>query len=129
MDERTDAYSSPINIGLDPGFGATLAAWVGLNGAQVATVPSVVGVGSTDLGLLLVGNLGRRRRACQPDRVAFDEITYLVGDNVARYARPEERMGYLRLTDRCGRGDNGFAFRHVRGKHPKSHSRSGSLTR
>jgi hypothetical protein len=53
-------------------------------------------VGSTDLGLLSVGDLARRRRSRQPDRVAFDGITYLMGENVARYARPVERMDLLR---------------------------------
>lgn len=99
MDEGIDAYSSPISIGLDPGFGATKAAYIGREGVQVVMVPSVVGVGSTDLGLLSVGNLGRRRRSRQPDRVAFEEIAYLVGENVARYARPVERMDFLRLSD------------------------------
>jgi hypothetical protein len=88
-----------VNIGLDPGFGGAKAACTGLKGAQVATVPSVVGVGSTDLGLLSVGNVGRRRRSRRPDQVTFDEITYLVGENVARYARPVERMDFLRLSD------------------------------
>jgi MYXO-CTERM domain-containing protein len=60
-------------------------------------VPSVVGVGETDLGLLSLGALGRRRRSRQPDQVTFDKITYLVGEGVARYARPVERMDFLRL--------------------------------
>jgi len=95
-------HNGPINIGLDPGFGGAKAACVGLEGAQVATVPSVVGVGSTDVGMLSVGNLGRRsaRRASrQPDQVSFGDVTYLVGENVARYARPVERMDFLRLSD------------------------------
>jgi hypothetical protein len=104
MDSTTDKDSGPtsvgpINIGLDPGFGGVKAACIGLEGAQMATVPSVVGVGSTDLGLLSVGYLGRRRRSRQPDQVTFDKITYLVGENVARYARPVERMDFLRLND------------------------------
>lgn len=104
MDNMTDTDSGPtsvgpFNIGLDPGLGGTKAACIGREGAQVATVPSVVGVGSTDLGLLSVGNLGRRRRPRQPDQVTFDKITYLVGENVARYARPVERMDFLRLSD------------------------------
>jgi len=104
MDNTTATDSNPttvgsINIGLDPGFGGLKAACIGLEGAQVATVPSVVGVGSTDLGLLSVGYLGRRRRSRQPDQVTFDKITYLVGENVARYARPVERMDFLRLSE------------------------------
>lgn len=104
MDKKTDTRIGSINIGLDPGFGAFKAACIGAEGARVATVLSVVGVGSTDMGMLSVGNLGSRgaRRAAQPDQVTFDmgEVrTYLVGENVARYARPLERMDFLRLSD------------------------------
>jgi hypothetical protein len=91
--------TQPVNVGLDPGFGGVKAAYIGREGAQMATVPSIVGVGSIDLGLLSVGNLGRRRRSRQPDQVTFDQITYLVGEGVARYARPVERMDFLRLSD------------------------------
>ena len=97
MDSKTEAQT--LNIGLDPGFGGAKAACVGPEGARVATVPSVVGVGQTDLGLLSVGKLGRRRRSRQPDQVRFEGMTYLVGENVARYARPVERMDFLRLSD------------------------------
>jgi hypothetical protein len=31
--------------------------------------------------------------------VSFEGVTYLVGENVARYARPVERMDFLRLSD------------------------------
>ena len=60
MDSMTDTDSrpssvGPFNIGLDPGFGGVKAAYIGREGAQVVTVPSVVGVGETDLGLLSVG--------------------------------------------------------------------------
>ena len=93
-----------LTLGLDPGFGAMKAACVGPNGLQVAGVPSVVGIGETDLGMLSLGNLGRRRTR-QPDRVAFSltgtggGITYLVGEHVARFARPVQRMDFLRLSD------------------------------
>ena len=97
MDGNTEARN--ISIGLDPGFGGTKAACIAPDGACVAIVPSVVGVGQTDLGLLSVGSLGRRRRSRQPDQVAFADMVYLVGDNVARYARPVERMDFLRLSD------------------------------
>jgi hypothetical protein len=95
--ERVDAHRS--NVGLDPGFGGFKAACVGPGSTQVVTVPSVVGVGETDMGLLSLGALGRRRRSRQPDQVTFDKITYLVGEGVARYARPVERMDFLRLRD------------------------------
>jgi hypothetical protein len=99
MAESRPTSVGPVNIGLDPGFGGVKAAYIGREGAQVATVPSVVGVGETDMGLLSLGDLGRRRRSRQPDQISFDNITYLVGEGVARYARPVERMDFLRLRD------------------------------
>ena len=89
-----------LNIGLDPGFGAFKAANPGhdSNSPLVASVVSVVGVGQTDLGLLSLGDLGRRRSR-QPDKVTFGGVCYLAGENVARYARPIQRMDFLRLSD------------------------------
>jgi len=86
-------------IGLDPGFGNFKAALI-QEEPQAAVVPSVVGVGETDLGLLSLGALARRRRHT-PDRVSFAGVTYLVGEHVARFARParRERMDFLRLSD------------------------------
>ncbi|MFN3762241.1 MAG: hypothetical protein ACK4WK_03445 [Anaerolineae bacterium] len=86
-------------IGVDPGFGNFKAAAVTEQGVQVAVVPSVVGVGETDLGLLSLGDLGGKRRGPVPDRVEFGGVAYLVGDGVARYARPVQRMDLHRLTD------------------------------
>jgi len=88
-----------FHIGLDPGFGNFKIATVAPATIQVAVVPSVVGVGETDLGLLSLGKLGRRRHRREPDRVTSGGVTYLVGENVARYARPVQRMDFLRLSD------------------------------
>ena len=87
------------NVGLDPGFGGFKAACIGSGSTWVVTMHSVVGVGETDMGLLSLGALGRRRRSRQPDQVTFDNVTYLVREGVARYARPVERMDFLRLRD------------------------------
>ncbi len=59
---------------------------------------SVVGIGDTDLGLLSLGRFGRRRRRL-PHTIAWDGVTYLTGPHVAEYARPVERMDFLRLSD------------------------------
>jgi len=91
-----------ISIGVDPGFGNFKVATATASASErvnVTVVPSVVGVGETDLGLLSIGSLGRRRRQAVPDRVTFGGVTYLVGENVARYARPVQRMDFLRLSD------------------------------
>jgi hypothetical protein len=98
MTHPTGDGSGRVHVGLDPGFGNFKAASVGA-GMRVAVVPSVVGVGDTDLGLLSLGSLARRRRSHRPDLVSYDGITYLAGQNVARYARPLERMDFLRLSD------------------------------
>jgi hypothetical protein len=97
MDERSQVCRSAVALGLDPGFGAMKAARVALHGDQVAIVPSGVGVGSTDLGMLSVGSLGRRRQSPRRTQVGSNGITYLVGENAAGYARAVERMGFLRL--------------------------------
>jgi len=88
-----------LQLGVDPGFGNFKVAAVGKEGVQVSIVPSVVGVGETDLGMLSLGNLGRRRHRPVPDRVAFGGVTYLVGEGVARFTRPVQRMDFLRLSD------------------------------
>ena len=85
-------------IGIDPGFGGFKAARVTESGVQVAVVPSVVGAGRADLGLLSAGDLTRRSRVL-PDRVVFGGTEYLVGEGVFRYARPVQRMDFLRLSD------------------------------
>jgi hypothetical protein len=88
-----------ITLGIDPGYGNFKVARVTAEGARFVAVPSVVGVGETDVGLLGLGSVGRRRRRSTPDRVTFEGVTYLVGEGVARFARPVQRMDFLRLSD------------------------------
>jgi len=65
------------SIALDPGFGGFKAAEVQGDAIRVVTVPSVVGTGSTDLGMLdLAGVTGRRRRSDQPHHVVFEGTEY-----------------------------------------------------
>lgn len=87
-----------IIIGLDPGFGGIKVAAIENGTLRTAHVPAAVGVGSTDLGFLSIGSLGRRRRTQQPDVVTLNGVTYLVGHNVHLYARPVERTDFLHLT-------------------------------
>ena len=86
-------------IGLDPGFGGIKVAAIEDGALRIAHVPAVVGVGNTDLGLLSLGTVARRRREEKPYTVTFDDVSYLVGHNVHRYARPGERMDFQRLTE------------------------------
>ena len=86
-----------IIVGYDPGFGNSKAALI--NGSvKTAHLPSIVGVGNTEVGLL-DASLGNSRRRNLPDSTSFDGVSYLVGENVAQYAQPVERMDFQRLSD------------------------------
>ncbi|RPH61230.1 MAG: hypothetical protein EHM81_04655, partial [Chloroflexi bacterium] len=63
-----------------------------------AIIPSLVGVGKTDFGLLSAGNLRRSTRE-MPHVVAWNGTQYLVGQHVEQFTRPTERMDFLRLAD------------------------------
>jgi hypothetical protein len=88
---------TPQIVGLDLGFGNFKAA----TSSHVVAIPSVVGVGETDLGLLSAGlALGHAQTHLkQPDTVAWDGVKYLVGERVSEFARPIERMDFQRLAD------------------------------
>lgn len=88
-----------IRLGVDPGFGNFKIACVEAGENRLVTIPSVVGVGETDLGLLSLGTLSRRQRQTVPDKVTCSGATYLVGEGVSRFARPVQRMDMLRLSD------------------------------
>lgn len=62
-------------------------------------VPSVVGVGQTEMGLLSLGQFSRGHKKEQPYAVTWDGASYLVGPHVHRFARPVERMDFQRLSD------------------------------
>ena len=97
-------------IAIDPGFHAIKVAEVrdpGASRPDVCAVDSVVGIGSTNLGMLEVGLT--RVKTVKPYRVQFGDkvlreasMEYLVGPEVARYARPIERMDFNRLGDSPG---------------------------
>jgi len=86
-------------IGCDPGFGGVKVAEVRGDAIEARVVPSVVGVGSTEAGALNLAGVVRSKRQEHPSLVAFDGVEYLVGPNVARFARPIERMDFARFTD------------------------------
>ena len=62
-------------------------------------LPSRVGMGATELGMLSLGTLGRGRSVPRPHTVSWGGVTYLVGPHVERFAQPVERMNFLRLSD------------------------------
>jgi hypothetical protein len=61
-------------------------------------IPSLVGVGKTDFGLLSVGS-PRRATLDMPHVIQWNETQYLVGEHVEMYTVPTERMDFLRLAD------------------------------
>ena len=89
------------NIALDPGFGGFKIAGVDRDSGEVATrvLPSVVGIGSTDMGLLSLAGVVRSKRRRVPYRVVYEGVEQLVGPNVEDFARPVERLDFQRLTD------------------------------
>ena len=86
-------------LGLDPGFGGFKVVEATGEGHRSVHLPSVVGVGDTDTGLLTLGSLGARRNGQQPLSVAWDRACYLAGHRVSSFARPIERMDFLRLSE------------------------------
>ena len=89
--------SLELNVAIDIGFHAIKVAAVVGGDLITTTLPAVVGVGETDLGLLQVG-LTRQVRGQKPFVICIDGQTYLVGPHVAQYARPIERLDFDRLS-------------------------------
>lgn len=82
---------------IDPGFGGIKVAWVDQGQIKTGVIPSVVGIGRVgDMGML---GLGRQRRAERPLTVHFDNIQYLVGENIHRYTTPIEELDHTRLSE------------------------------
>ncbi len=86
-------------LGLDPGFGGFKVVEATGEGHRSVHLPSVVGVGDTDTGLLSLGTFGGHRFDHRPVAVSWNGVSYLAGNRVAHYARPIERMDFLRLSD------------------------------
>ncbi|MGD1997153.1 MAG: hypothetical protein PVH62_10320, partial [Anaerolineae bacterium] len=88
------------SLAFDFGYGNSKMALVvteqGRARLRTSVIPSVVGIGNTDIGRLSMGGLGRQRRRNLPDEVLIDGVTYLVGENVHRYAEPLQRTDFHR---------------------------------
>ncbi|MEA3350513.1 MAG: ParM/StbA family protein [Chloroflexota bacterium] len=66
-------------------------------------VPSTVGVGSTDLGGLTLGDFSKGHRTETPHKVEWGQTSsYLVGENVAQFTRPLESLNFQRFSDGLG---------------------------
>lgn len=64
-----------------------------------ACVVSSIGVGQTDVGNLSLGQLSKGHERKLPSTVKWGESSYLVGEHVAAYARPLERLDFQRLSE------------------------------
>ena len=64
---------------------------------KYAHLPSIVGVGTTDGGLLSAGRLTKNVK--RPLEVSMSNANYLVGLHVEKYATVVERMDFARLSD------------------------------
>jgi hypothetical protein len=84
-------------MGCDPGASSVRMAEVKGGSIVTAIVPAVVGVGDIK-ATGMAGALMRSAKAV-PDRIAFGEVEYLVGENVEAFARPVERIDLERFTD------------------------------
>ena len=70
---------------------------------QAIHVPSTVGVGTTDLGGLTLGDFSKGQRSETPHVVEWGKTSrYLVGENVAQFARPLESLDFQRFSDGLG---------------------------
>jgi len=86
-----------FKIALDPGFGSFKVAAV-VNGKILTTsLPSLVGVGQTDLGMLQTGLT--RQKKLLPHQITLNGQTLLTGQHVGLYARPSQRLDTERLGD------------------------------
>lgn len=98
-------YQTEIETGaVDPGFGGIKTARViqrddGNLGMATYTLPSVVGVGTTNTGVLGLSGIIRQRPQARPIKVSYDGLDYLVGEGLGRYAAPSEHMDFDRFTD------------------------------
>ena len=94
---NTTNFSQPFyRVALDPGFHSIKAATVFDGQLHTATLPALVGVGETNLGMLQTGITRQKRNL--PYTLVMDGQPYLVGPHVARFARPIERLDFNRLT-------------------------------
>lgn len=85
-------------FGWDPGYGSQKAAYI--NGTMNTVVmPSVAGIGRIEASGLSLAGLDSQKRGDAPYQVSFEGMEYLVGPNVATYARPIEQLDSSRFVD------------------------------
>ena len=85
---------------MDAGFHSFKGAFVLDGKVHTITLPAIVGLGETDLGLLQPG-LTRQKKQL-PFVVRVDDQPFLVGPFVNLFTRPVERLDFDRLSQNSG---------------------------
>ena len=87
-----------LKIAIDPGYGSFKAAIVFNGKILITTIPSLVGMGQTELGLLQAGITRQKKQV--PHRITFSNAqTLLVGQYVELFTQPTQRLDAERLGD------------------------------
>ena len=101
--EKVDAHPALTNrirrIGLDPGFGGFKVSELEGDSIRVEITPAVVGVGKKERGVLGFPTPDSQLGRDKPLRVSYGGVEYLVGQNIHLYARPVQRLDFLRLSE------------------------------
>ncbi|MAT45164.1 MAG: hypothetical protein CL609_22785 [Anaerolineaceae bacterium] len=92
-----ESLSKPLKIAIDFGFHSIKAASFNESECITFSLPSVVGVGDTSIGLLKTG-ISRAKKDV-PYTVVYKGQSYLVGPFVSKFCRPVERVDFDRLID------------------------------
>jgi hypothetical protein len=79
---------STKRLAIDPGRRFVKTAWIDEETTRITTIPSVAGIGTTDIGQLSLGQSKEGPPAPRPYEVTGDGLSYVVGEGTRRYAHP-----------------------------------------
>ena len=83
------------HVVIDPGRRFVKAAWIDEEAIRTVLIPSVAGIGSTDIGQLSLGRAKEGPPAPRPYEVTTGGLSYVVGEGTRRYAHPTEGLYLL----------------------------------
>jgi hypothetical protein len=83
------------HIVIDPGRRFVKTAWIDEETTRIATIPSVAGIGDTDIGQLSLGQPTEGPPAPRPYEVTGDGLPRVVGEGTRRYAHTTEGLYLL----------------------------------
>lgn len=85
----------PVDIVIDPGRRLVKAARMHEGHPVGTVVPSVAGIGDTDVGQLSLGDLAKQPPPPEPYQVTLNDLTCLVGEGTGRYVASTEGLDLL----------------------------------